>query len=59
MMNWEETGNKLKGEYVSGCVEEISVDWRGRPCKPNKHGGMTSAAFVLGLSLSLSLLVCG
>ncbi|XP_058201923.1 protein NRT1/ PTR FAMILY 4.4-like isoform X1 [Rhododendron vialii] len=49
MMNWEETGNKLKGEYVSGCVEEISVDWRGRPCKPNKHGGMTSAAFVLGL----------
>jgi len=49
MMDWQETGNKLKGEYVSGCVEEISVDWRGRPCKPNKHGGMTSAAFVLGL----------
>ncbi|KAI3464242.1 hypothetical protein Pfo_020905 [Paulownia fortunei] len=27
----------------------MSVDWRGRPCKPNKHGGMTAAVFVLGL----------
>ncbi|KAL8482338.1 hypothetical protein ACS0TY_028492 [Phlomoides rotata] len=25
------------------------VDWRGRPCKANKHGGMTAAIFVLGL----------
>lgn len=29
-------------------VEEILVDWRGRACQPNKHGGMTAAAFVLG-----------
>ncbi|KAK9110881.1 hypothetical protein Scep_018400 [Stephania cephalantha] len=29
--------------------EDLSVDWRGRPCKPNKHGGMRAAVFVLGL----------
>ncbi|XP_028087939.1 protein NRT1/ PTR FAMILY 4.4-like [Camellia sinensis] len=60
MMDRVGTGKKLEGETVSGCVrvleekeeeeeEEISVDWRGRPCKPNSHGGMTAAAFVLGL----------
>lgn len=37
-------------------VEEMSVDWRGKPCKSNNHGGMKAAVFVLGLSLSLSLL---
>ncbi|KZV57120.1 hypothetical protein F511_05994 [Dorcoceras hygrometricum] len=26
-----------------------AVDWRGRPCTPNKHGGMNAAGFVLGL----------
>ncbi|KAK6805237.1 hypothetical protein RDI58_003022 [Solanum bulbocastanum] len=26
-----------------------SVDWRGRPSNPIKHGGMKAAAFVLGL----------
>lgn len=35
-------------------VDETSVDWRGRPCKPNKHGGMSAAIFVLGLLLSPS-----
>lgn len=25
-----------------------SVDWRGRPSNPIKHGGMKAAAFVLG-----------
>ncbi|KAJ7982566.1 Protein NRT1/ PTR FAMILY 4.4-like [Quillaja saponaria] len=30
-------------------TEETSVDWRGRPCKPNKHGGMSAAVFILGL----------
>ncbi|KAL0540563.1 hypothetical protein IC582_020571 [Cucumis melo] len=29
--------------------EDIYVDWRGRACNPNKHGGMGAAAFVLGL----------
>ncbi|TYJ24372.1 hypothetical protein E1A91_A08G255600v1 [Gossypium mustelinum] len=32
-----------------GSMEEVSVDWRGKPCKPNKHGGMSAAIFVLGL----------
>ncbi|KAK3229358.1 hypothetical protein Dsin_001239 [Dipteronia sinensis] len=30
-------------------VEQVSVDWRGRPCKSNKHGGIVAAVFVLGL----------
>ncbi|XP_047975982.1 protein NRT1/ PTR FAMILY 4.4 isoform X1 [Salvia hispanica] len=29
--------------------EPESVDWRGRPSKPIRHGGMTAALFVLGL----------
>ncbi|XP_074574651.1 protein NRT1/ PTR FAMILY 4.3-like [Curcuma longa] len=28
---------------------ETSVDWRGKPCMPNKHGGMRAAFFVLGI----------
>lgn len=36
----------------SESLHHMSVDWRGRPCKPNKHGGMTAAVFVLGLSPS-------
>lgn len=35
--------------------EEITIDWRGRPSRPNKHGGMRAAVFVLGTLLSLSL----
>lgn len=46
----------------NSCEEVIittttSVDWRGRPSNPIKHGGMKAAAFVLGItyySLSLS-----
>lgn len=40
---------------MSGMGEETTVDWRGRPSNPNKHGGMRAAAFVLGILLSLSL----
>lgn len=29
-------------------IEEMSVDWRCRPCNNNKSGGMTAAVFVLG-----------
>ncbi|KAL9663298.1 hypothetical protein QQ045_028138 [Rhodiola kirilowii] len=29
--------------------DNMFVDWRGKPFKPNKHGGMSAAAFVLGL----------
>ncbi|KAH9609991.1 hypothetical protein KSS87_005362 [Heliosperma pusillum] len=28
---------------------ETTVDWRGRPSNPSKHGGMKAAFFVLGL----------
>ncbi|KAG5229378.1 protein NRT1/ PTR FAMILY [Salix suchowensis] len=38
-----------KGESVCVMSEEITVDWRGKPSNPNKHGGMRAAAFVLGL----------
>ncbi|XP_061350015.1 protein NRT1/ PTR FAMILY 4.4-like [Gastrolobium bilobum] len=37
---------------VSSCeviMEDTYVDWRGRPCKRDKHGGMSAAVFVLGL----------
>lgn len=56
MDGMEKTRSKLKGESMTMSVK-TSVDWRGRPCKANKHGGMTAAIFVLGLSLSLSLIL--
>ncbi|XP_006662843.2 protein NRT1/ PTR FAMILY 4.4-like [Oryza brachyantha] len=31
------------------AASEVSVDWRGRPCSPHKHGGMKAAVFVLGI----------
>lgn len=46
--------NKWEQEEVSHemnnweLAEEESVDWRGRPSNPNKHGGMRAALFVLG-----------
>ncbi|KAJ0097126.1 hypothetical protein Patl1_27540 [Pistacia atlantica] len=30
-------------------VEDNTVDWKGRPSNPDKHGGMKAAVFVLGL----------
>ncbi|GER38944.1 major facilitator superfamily protein [Striga asiatica] len=41
---------EVKGEKNSNC-EEINgtVDWRGRPSNPLKHGGMRAAAFALGV----------
>ncbi|KAL4556201.1 hypothetical protein LXL04_038845 [Taraxacum kok-saghyz] len=35
-----------KGDITS---DEATVDWRGRPSDPSKHGGMRAAAFVLGV----------
>ncbi|TVT98226.1 hypothetical protein EJB05_56444, partial [Eragrostis curvula] len=29
--------------------EVVAVDWRGRPCRPDRHGGMRAAVFVLGI----------
>lgn len=54
----EKTNINFKGESMPAFMgEDTSVDWRGRPCKSNKHGGMSAAVFVLGLSLSLSVFV--
>lgn len=35
--------------------QEVSVDWKGRPCRDDKHGGMAAAVFVLGISPSTSV----
>ncbi|XP_042479264.1 protein NRT1/ PTR FAMILY 4.4-like [Macadamia integrifolia] len=42
-----ETRQNIKGESM--FVEDAAMDWKGRPCKTDKHGGMTAAALVLGL----------
>ncbi|ONK57670.1 uncharacterized protein A4U43_C09F2870 [Asparagus officinalis] len=42
-----ERRQNMKGEPM--MADEVSVDWRGRPCEPNKHGGMRAAVFVLGI----------
>ncbi|XP_019169508.1 PREDICTED: protein NRT1/ PTR FAMILY 4.3-like [Ipomoea nil] len=46
-------GQDFKGEDDSNCpeqaVEETTLDWRGRPSDPAKHGGIRAAVFVLGL----------
>ncbi|CAL9198277.1 protein NRT1/ PTR FAMILY 4.3-like isoform X1 [Musa acuminata AAA Group] len=41
-----ETRQDLKGDSM---LAEVSLDWRGRPCKHDKHGGMRAAVFVLGI----------
>lgn len=38
--------NNNNGE--SDEMSTTTVDWRGRPSNPSKHGGMRAAAFVLG-----------
>ncbi|KAG8378568.1 hypothetical protein BUALT_Bualt08G0150400 [Buddleja alternifolia] len=45
-----------KGESLDTTY---SVDWRGRPCKPNKHGGMSAAVFVLGLQAFEMMAIAG
>ncbi|KAK3014973.1 hypothetical protein RJ639_010330 [Escallonia herrerae] len=38
-----------KNSIRESMTDQTSVDWKGRPSKPNKHGGMPAALFVLGL----------
>uniref|UniRef100_A0A0E0ME42 Major facilitator superfamily (MFS) profile domain-containing protein n=1 Tax=Oryza punctata TaxID=4537 RepID=A0A0E0ME42_ORYPU len=39
-----------KGDTMAAAAtSEVSVDWRGRPCRSRKHGGMKAAVFVLGI----------
>ncbi|KAJ4952113.1 hypothetical protein NE237_028945 [Protea cynaroides] len=35
--------------HFNGEVDDVALDWRGKPCKSDKHGGMRAAALVLGL----------
>ncbi|VFQ88910.1 unnamed protein product [Cuscuta campestris] len=44
-----EAGNMQGGGACGEAAPPATVDWRGRPADPRKHGGMTAAAFVLGL----------
>jgi len=44
-----------KGESADEGIMNATVDWRGRPSNPNKHGGTRAAAFVLGMYLSIYL----
>lgn len=53
-----QTNKGEEGMGVSTGHEDTAtattVDWRGRPSNPEKHGGMRAASFVLGLYLSLA-----
>ncbi|KAJ9567447.1 hypothetical protein OSB04_003413 [Centaurea solstitialis] len=40
--------SEISKEEEQPCVDDY-VDWRYRPCKPGKHGGMFAALAVLGL----------
>lgn len=57
-MEMEGRRHSNKGESKSSVVvvndQESTIDWRGRPSNPHKHGGMRAATFVLGTSLFLS-----
>ncbi|XVF23151.1 hypothetical protein REPUB_Repub13aG0012900 [Reevesia pubescens] len=45
----ERRGNNKREMKMWAKEEDSTVDWRGKPSNPNKHGGMRAAAFVLGL----------
>lgn len=52
-----DNNNNNSCEDVIITTTTTSVDWRGRPSNPIKHGGMKAAAFVLGTYYSLSFLL--
>ncbi|KAL7118395.1 hypothetical protein ACP275_03G133800 [Erythranthe tilingii] len=55
-------GTRSEDTILRGSSEpdiHMSVDWRGRPCKPTKHGGMTAALFVLGLEAFEMMAIAG
>lgn len=51
-MEMERGGHEdhYKGNHHHHSISEeaTTVDWRGRPSNPKKHGGMLAAVFVLG-----------
>ncbi|KAK5826180.1 hypothetical protein PVK06_021095 [Gossypium arboreum] len=51
-MQMEERRGNIKAENemtINMKEEQSTLDWRGRPSNPNKHGGFQAASFVLGL----------
>ncbi|RDY07528.1 Protein NRT1/ PTR FAMILY 4.3 [Mucuna pruriens] len=42
-------GDNDQDSMSMACGTINTVDWRGRPSNPNKHGGTRASAFVLGL----------
>ncbi|XP_030461697.1 protein NRT1/ PTR FAMILY 4.4-like [Syzygium oleosum] len=62
----DETSRKLDVNSTSEIGDgdrilhhQVSVDWRGRPCRANTHGGMTAAVFVLGLQAFEMMAIAG
>ncbi|CAN8241096.1 unnamed protein product [Cochlearia groenlandica] len=45
----DDVSNEMNNLELAHEEEEESVDWRGRPSNPNKHGGIRASLFVLGL----------
>lgn len=45
----DNNNNNSCEDVIIATTTTTSVDWRGRPSNPIKHGGMKAAAFVLGL----------
>ncbi|KAL9257041.1 NRT1/ PTR FAMILY 4.3-like protein [Drosera capensis] len=41
--------SKVEAMAATSDEEITSVDWRGRPSNPARHGGMKAAVFILGL----------
>lgn len=48
-----QTRHRLSEESMKD--DEAFLDWKGRSCKADKHGGMRAAVFLLGLSFTLFL----
>lgn len=62
----EKTSRKLDlsstseiGDGDQTLHHQVPVDWRGRPCRANRHGGMTAAIFVLGLQAFEMMAIAG
>lgn len=51
-MEMEARNSRQENNRDMVMVEDnTSVDWRGKPSNPNKHGGMKAAVFVLGINI--------
>jgi hypothetical protein len=46
-------------DVESSAAQEVSVDWRGRPCAPGRHGGMRAAVSLAANRRSLTFVFAG